>query len=1166
MNNSKINRKTLSKRILCLLAIGLVCSFAMSVYASGTKLNTFMEQQQAKVTIQGKVIDSKGEPLIGVSVTVKGTTNGTLTDMDGGYSISTTANATLTFTYVGYKPQSIVVGNQKTINVTMIEDAQMMSEVVVVGFGVQKKENLTGAVASVDVGKTLDSRPISDVGRGLQGAVSGLSVVIPNGEVGSDPVMKIRGQIGSIQGNANPLILLDNVEIPSIQMVNPDDIESISVLKDAASSSIYGAKAAFGVILITTKKGAKSEKITVQYSNNFSWAKTATDIDMANIDGLEYSLLAAERNGSSQTGAFFLLDRSSFERSKKWLDTYGMMGANEPVVFGRDWYMSGSSKMGVRMYNAYDYLIKEWAPTQTHNLSVSGTTGKTTFNVSLGYFDQDGMNKAAKEDNFKRYNATARVSTQINKYVTARAGILFSQRTKSYPFVSTSTTADAWYYMYRWGSLQPYGSDEEGRIIRSPAQEFAQANTATQQYNYANVNIGATFNITKDWTVDADYTFSNNEYLWDRPGMRYTALNSWAGAIDKLDANGNQYYVNDAGEVVPAGTPDAMLAKQMVYQTYTAKGSASNDLIYRRSENTQQGTSNVYTTYNLKIANDHAFKAMVGLNWVKWKKKYNWSQKTELLDFENPQFDLASGVMTSGGGTEWESQLGYFGRINYMFKDKYLLEANLRYDGSSKFPKNLKWRWFPSFSAGWVASNEDFMRSLDPVLSFMKLRASWGSVGDQSVPSNLYVSTLSYAQTTWLDGSTKFPRFSTPAAVDANISWQNIETLDFGADLRFWKDKVGVTFDWYQRYTRDMITPGVSLPATFGASVPVGNYGELRTRGWELTVDFNHRFANGVGINLMGTISDATSFITDYPEGAFKDITNTWTYYKGKRYGDIWGYKTDRLYQMSDFELGADGKPQLIVLTAADTDNPKYIGKKAYKLKGDKPVYQVFLQNSSNFQFGPGDVKFVDLNGDGDINNGSGSEDDPGDLTVIGNSTPRYNYGFRIGADYKGFDVSFFFQGVGKREIWGGGALAIPGFNTGDGAMPQTFAGDFWTEERTNAFYPRPYNQANANNTNNMQVQDRYLLDMSYLRLKNVTLGYSFPANVIKKAYLTNARIYMSLENIKTWDNLRGLPLDPEVVTGYSMWDTVNSNYNSGRTGVGAPLFKNVSFGVQLTF
>lgn len=1149
MNNSKRIRMLL--KVLCLLAIGLTCPF-LSSHASGVKThaNEPLEQQQTKITVKGKVVDSQGEPLVGVSVVVKGTTQGVLTDIDGRYSTNTTSGATLVFSYIGYKTQSVNIVNQSEVNITLEEDAQIMQEVVVVGYGSQKKENLTGAVASVNIGQTLDSRPIADVGRGLQGSVPGLSVVVPSGEVGSDPIMKIRGQIGSIQGNATPLLLLDNVEIPSIQMVNPDDIESISVLKDAAASSIYGSKAAFGVILITTKKGAKSEKVNVQYSNNFSWQKVAKDIELGGIDALEYSLLAVERVGGTMAGAFWKLDRASFERSKEWLATYGSM-TNEPMVYGRDWYMNGSYKMGVRTYNAYDHIVDEWTPAQTHNLSVSGKTSKTTYNVALGYLDQDGLLKPAKKDDFRRYNASMRLSSEINKYVTVRGGAMFSQRTKSYPYVTSSTTADPWLYIYRWGPLQPFGT-EDGDPLRSPASEMAAANTAKQQYNYTNINIGATVNITNDWTLEADYTFANNEYIQDRPGTRYTARNAWGSAVVKNDADGNSIYVNKNGDIVSSTDADAMVAYQLINTTYTAKGS-NPDHIYRSSENTQQGTSNVYSTYNLKL-DDHAFKFMAGLNWVKSMTKSNWSQKTELFDINNPQLSLATGTQTTGGEATWESQLGYFGRVNYMFKDKYLLEANLRYDGSSKFPEHLRWRWYPSFSGGWVISNENFMKSLYPALSFSKLRASWGSIGDQSVPNNLYVPVLPYAQSTWLNGSTKFPYYATPKAVDRNITWQDIETLNLGLDTRFIKDKLGVTFDWYQRYTRNMITPGIELPLTFGTDIPVGNYGELRTRGWELTVDFNHKFSNGIGINLMATVSDATTFITEYPEEAVKTVTNASTYYNGKRYGDIWGYKVDRLYQKDDFEYDANGN---IVTTIVN-------GKTMNKLKGDNPVYQTFVQNSSDFRFGPGDVKFVDIDGDGFIDYGNGVDGDSGDYTVIGNSTPRYNYGFRLGADYKGFDLSLFFQGVGDRQIWGNGFLAIPGYNSSDGAMPQTFAGNFWTEDRTDAFYPRAYNNAGSASSNNMQVSDRYLLDMSYLRLKNVTLGYTVPASTIKKAYLTNARIYLSLENIKTWDNLDGLPIDPEAISGYSMFN--ETNYNLGRTGIGAPLFKSVSFGVQLTF
>jgi hypothetical protein len=307
----------------------------------------------------------------------------------------------------------------------------------------------------------------------------------------------------------------------------------------------------------------------------------------------------------------------------------------------------------------------------------------------------------------------------------------------------------------------------------------------------------------------------------------------------------------------------------------------------------------------------------------------------------------------------------------------------------------------------------------------------------------------------------------------------------------------------------------------------------------------------------MFTISDAETIISDYDEAAIKG-TGASAWYKGKRYGDIWGYRTDRLYQEDDFEYDAGGNLVTIVVD----------GKTMNKLKGDNPVYQPFVQNSANFRFGPGDVKYKDLDGDGRITNGSNTADDPGDLEIIGNSTPRYQYGFRLGADYKGFDFSIFFQGIGSRDVWGDGALAIPGYNSADGAMAQAIAGDFWREDRTDAFYPRPYSLGAVGGTNtavnNTQVQDRFLLNMAYLRLKNVTLGYSLSTNLIKKAYLTKARVYLSMENIATWDNLNGLPIDPEVITGYSMFDT--SNYNSSRTGVGAPMFRNVSVGVQLTF
>ncbi|WP_446777876.1 TonB-dependent receptor plug domain-containing protein, partial [Macellibacteroides fermentans] len=384
----------------------------------------------------------------------------------------------------------------------------------------------------------------ADVGRGLQGASSGLSVIVPSGEIGSDPLIKIRGQIGSIQGGSSPLILLDNVEIPSIQMVNPDDIETISVLKDAASSSIYGAKAAFGVILITTKKGAKTESVNISYSNNFSWQNVAKDMRMGDVDAMEYTVNAFERVGSTYVGALnWYVTRESWEKAKAWKEQYGnTIGADDPMTYGRDWEFDAATnrKYGYRTYDPYDYMIREWAPSQTHNLSLNGKSGKTSYNIGLGYLNQNGMMKPAKKDDFTRYNASIRLSTELNKYVTVRGGLLYSKRDKRYPYVTNSTTADPWLYLYRWGPTMPIGYDDQGVALRGPASESSQANTANILNNYTNINIGATINITKDWTVDADYTYANEGETTTRPGTRYSAGNTWAVPTKRLDEAGKQ--------------------------------------------------------------------------------------------------------------------------------------------------------------------------------------------------------------------------------------------------------------------------------------------------------------------------------------------------------------------------------------------------------------------------------------------------------------------------------------------------------------------------------------------------------------------------------------------------------------------------------------------------
>lgn len=1109
--------------------------------------------------VRGQVTDSRtNETLPGVSIVVKGTTVGTITNLDGSYQINAGQNATLVFSYVGMRALEVAVNGRSVVNVSLESSMVDMEQIVVVGHGTQKKANLTGAVSSVDT-KILEARPIADVGRGLQGSTPGLNVVIPSGEIGSDPILKIRGQYASMRGGTSPLILMDNVEIPSIQMINPDDIESISVLKDAASSSIYGAKAAFGVILITTKKGAKTESVNVSYSGNLSFQNISKKMEMGGLDALEYTLRAFERVSGTVAGAFWMVTREGYEKAVTWKEKWGdVVKPDDPMVYGRDWYVDANNrKIGLRTYDPYYYMVDEWTPTQTHGLTVSGKSGRTEYNIGVGYLDQDGIIKPSKIDDFKRYNGSIRLGTQVNDWLRVYGGGLYSKRDKRYGYATNSTTADPWLYIYRWGPTYPM-TTEDGDPLRSPAYELSAGNTAFQETNYTSMNGGVTITPLKDWNITLDYTHANQEYITKRPGTRFTARNTWTAPIAKNDENGNRIYVNDAGEVVSQGAPGAMPAYRLALDTYTAAGS-NPDHVYRYSKNDMWNTMNLTTNYEKTFAEDHNTKFLLGMSRVAYENAYNWSQITQLIDYNNPQFDLATGTQTTSGGEYWESQLGFFGRVNYDYKEKYLLEANLRYDGTSKFPTDLQWRWFPSFSAGWRVEQEPWMEWAAPALSALKLRGSWGTIGDQSVPNSLYIPTMSGSFNNYLIGG-KLYQFSTPGAVSTSVTWQDITTLDLGMDARLFNNSLGIIFDWYRRDTENMIVPQEGLPATFGTGAPQSNYGSLRTNGYEVQVDYNHRFNNGLGVNLVATFSDAVTKITEY--GTTNSIDQ---WYVGKTYGEIWGYETDRLFQKSDFEF--DDKGKLIKVTVPnETNSANYT---IYKPSDPKTPIQG-RQQSGNFLFGPGDVKFKDLNGDGYINPGNrllkdtDGNPDYGDLKVIGNSTPRYEYGFRAGVDFKGVDASIFIQGVGKRDVWGDGFLAIPGFNSADGAMPQAFAGDFWREDRTDAFYPAPYNQAGSGTTLNMQVQSRYLLNMAYLRFKNITLGYTFPASLTRKANINKIRVYASLENFFTFDNLRDLPIDPEAISGYSMWNT--TNYNLSRTGVGVPTFKSASVGLQLNF
>ncbi len=1139
-----------------MLISALACG--TSAYAAETSVGKSSESgiQAEQQQVTGTVVDAQGLPVPGVSVIQSGTMNGVMTDNEGRFVISVPQGSTLEISCIGFATQTVAAADG--MKVVLKEDAEFLDEVVVVGYGAQKKENLTGAVASVNVGKTLESRPIADVGRGLQGSTPGLTIQVGSSEVGSDPRIRIRGQVGSSQGSSDPLILLDNVEIPSINLVNPDDIESISVLKDAASASIYGAKGAFGVILITSKKGAKeAETVTVNYSGNLAFQNIAKEYEIADVDALHYTVEAAERVGTfTPTGAFWLIDRAGYNAAVAWKEKYGngKLSPDAPMVYGRDWYVDGSNrKIGVRTYDPYYYIVRDNAPTQTHNVSVAGNKGKTNFNISLAYLDQQGMLKPSNYDSFSRYNANARISTQVNDWLNVHSGLMFTRSNKSWAYATSSTSADMWYYLFRWGPTYPLVPvDENGNNIRTAAYEFSIANEANLYTTYISANVGTTITPVKNWNINVDYTYAFNNKQELNPGITYTGGDTWSSAVPMVNEAGNTYTVaNEWSEYNMLGSQiNAMQLNNYMYQP------SSYNFIYRDSYTSQRQTWNITSTYDLNLNDKHMFNFMVGFNAVAYDYIGVWGQKKDLIDLTKPEFQLATGTQTSGGSHSWNSTAGFFGRINYNYKEKYLLEANLRYDGSSKFPSHLKWRWFPSASAGWRVTQEPWMQGVTDVLSSLKLRASWGSIGDQTVPGSLYIPTISSMTTTWQHNATMDMAYGTPGLVVSDITWQTIETLDLGLDMSLFH-QVNVTFDWFRRNTLDMIVPMEGVGYNVGTTAPNGNYGSLRTDGWELSVNWGKSFSNGLNLNLTATLADAVSTITEYGTG-----TSIGSWYNGKTYGEIWGYRVDRLFQNDDFAYDANG--ELIKQADKYGSYYQYASGKDYATQGKI--------SSGSLISGPGDVKFKDLNGDGVIDNGAQLLDDHGDLDVIGNTTPRYEYSFRVDADWKGFDFSIFFQGVGSRDMWGSSSMTLPGFNSSDGSMAQAFAGDFWYETKDangnvidanyDAFYPRAAN-CSGSSVFNMVTNDKYLLDMSYLRIKNITLGYSIPAKLLKKVNMSKARFYVSLENFFTFDNLNGLPLDPETIAGAS-WNT--SSYNASRAGVGTPAYKTASVGVQIGF
>ena len=1063
--------------------------------------NLRLETQQQQ-TLSGTVTDTNGEPIIGASILVKGTNSGTITDLNGHFQLNVRPGATLVISYIGYK--KVEVAAQANMKVSLAENNRELNEVVVVGYGTQKKVNLTGAVANVDVDKAIASRPITDVGKALQGITPGLTINNRIGGVGTESTIRLRGSVGSLSAasGTKPLILVDNVEVPSLNLVNPDDIETISVLKDASSASIYGTRAAWGVILITTKQGANNDRVRVSYSNNFAWNTPTKMPKLATAsENVDFIWQIMQRQGLTQKSNIgYMIDQYAIEKIKEWEHNYGGMSQADlgDMQAGRDFEVRNGKTYFFRSFDPIKEFTRKWTPQQNHNLSVTGGNRTTTYNISLSYLSQKGVMKF-NTDKYDRYTLHSNITTNVTKWWRVRSNILFTRSVNDQPYRFTSGQFDAWFYLLRWPRWYPY-ADYEGKPFRSAVTDIKTGNRESLTSTYLRANLGTELNPLKNMTVNFDYTFGYVNDATKRNGGRVTAYDMFATAP---------------------------------FSNYKDLYGSTHDRVIQQSSYTLQNIFKAYATYKFALHEKHDFKFMAGFDAETREALGHYSERRGLISLNMPEIALTTGDQYSS--STWGSfhndfaAAGFFGRINYDFLQRYLFEFNARYDGSSRFPQGKKWAFFPSFSAGWRTSEEKFMDWARPSLSNLKLRASWGTIGNQDVAANSFISTMAANPSGWVIGGKEITSLGTPSVISPALTWERVTTFDVGLDAGLLNNELTFTFDWYRRITSNMHTAGEALPATFGAKVPKVNYGELTGTGFEVGVNYQHRFNNGLGVSASASLSHVTEKITKYN----KEDRNIYGNYEGKRLGEIWGYETDRLFQADDFK--PDGTLKDGIASQA-------------------------LYESGTFKFGPGDVKYKDLNGDGKITYGNNTVENHGDLKVIGNALPNFEYSFNLGCSYKGFDFNTFFQGVGKRDLWVGGAVAIP--SGGSGFMDAVYAHqmDYWTPSNTNAFYPRPTDMSWVDNGRNFLTQTRYLCNMAYLRCKNLTVGYTLPDVVMKKIALQSIRVYFSAENLFEFDHMK-VPIDPESTQYKSGFG--DSRWSFGRS---YPYMRTLSFGVQAVF
>ena len=1070
--------------------------------------------------VSGRVADDQNRPLVGATVVVAGTSQGTTTDLDGNFSLRVNAvDPVLKVDYLGYEPQELRVSpSQTTFDIRLALSSKAIDDVVVVGYGTVKRRDLVGAVDQVDR-KVIEDRSTGTLARALQGQLPGLNITFTDSKPTRGASVNVRGS-GSIGAGGSTLVLIDGVE-GSINAINPQDVESVSVLKDASSSAVYGARGAFGVVLITTKSAKKGTPV-INYNGSVTINRRTVTPDVV-TDGLTWINWWKDCYNGYYNGSKALLNH--VDSTIPYTETIyqELIRRSQDPSLARTTALSGHDQFGWAYYDSTDWhslFYKDYNWSTEHNLSISGGGDQADYYISGRFYDMDGIYKVGN-DSYKKYDVRAKGTLKVRPWLRLTNNMSVSVIDAYEPKHQKNNSQIPRLINHTAMPLSPVKNPDgtwTAAAAKSGYAAFSEGTSwRTNDYVYLRNKFDVNIDLVKDVltaSVDYSYNYTNRK---------------------RMDAQTVIEYSKKPGEIL--------------YESEAA-GSNLQSVEYQ----TRYQSANAYLNWSPKLGDDHTFKALAGWNIEKQKYETLTIKREGFVTASKPSFGLMNGTTTDPtvGGYIW-SYVGAFFRLNYGYKGKYLAEVSGRYDGSSKFPTNSKWGFFPSASVAWRVSEEPWMKWSEEWLDNFKIRLSAGSMGNGNVDPYSYTSEMTVVTASDIVLGGGLPSYTTVGStVPVSLTWEKSTTYDLGLDLDFLNNRLSFSGDYYRRYTTDMYTPSISLPSVYGTTSPKGNNAELRTTGWELSLTWRDSFKLGgkpFDYSIKAMVWDSKSVITKYVndtgslgtvKGFIENGGSPSSYYVGMTVGEIWGYTVAGLFR-----------------DQADIDSS---------------AIHDFVQASDKVTR-PGQVKIADLDGNGFIDPGNFAVDDHGDLRIIGNQSPRYRYGVNLSARWNGIGLSVFLQGVGARDWYPGsdagmfwGKYGRPFF----ALIPSihNYTDDMYSAERNNwdtAYWPR-MTTYQSNGTKNwtrlLEIPNtRYIQSAAYLRVKNIQLDYSFPKHICSAIRLQGLKIYVNAENLFTFTPLHKYApnFDPEGLS-------YDSDFASAADGYTYPILKSVTVGVNITF